>query len=51
VKYLLVTRPRGFVNALGARVDVRAVMRKQGVAFDDRGHASPAVGVSAFVRF
>jgi hypothetical protein len=51
VKYLLFSRPRGFVHAIGARVDVRAVVRAKGVAFDDRGHASPAVGASAFVRF
>jgi hypothetical protein len=51
VKFLLFSRPHGFVNAIGARVDVRAVVRKKGVAFDDGGHASPAVGASAFVRF
>jgi hypothetical protein len=51
VKFLLFSRPRGFLNAIGARVDVRAVVRKKGVAFDDGGHASPAVGASAFVRF
>jgi hypothetical protein len=51
VKFLLFARPRGLFNAAGARVDVRAVVRTEGVAFDERGHASPAVGVSAFVRF
>ena len=51
VKAFFVSRPRGFVNAVGARVDVRALVRRDGVAFDDRGHASPSVGVSAFVRF
>jgi hypothetical protein len=51
VKYVLFERQRGFVNALGARVDVRAVLRAQGVAFDEGRHASPALGVSAFVRF
>jgi len=51
VKLLLFSRPRGFLNAIGARVDVRAVVRKEGVAFDDRRHASPAAGASAFVRF
>jgi hypothetical protein len=51
VKAFFFSRPRGFVNALGARVDLRALVRTDGVAFDDRGHASPSVGVSAFVRF
>jgi hypothetical protein len=51
VKYLLFSRPRGFLNAIGARVDVRAVARMKGVAFDDGGHAAPAMGASAFVRF
>jgi hypothetical protein len=51
VKAIFVSRPRGLVNAIGARVDLRALVRTNGVAFDDRGHASPAVGVSAFVRF
>ena len=51
VKFLLWSRPGGFVNAIGARVDARAVVRMKGVAFDDGGHAAPAVGASAFVRF
>ena len=51
VKGFFVSRSRGFVNAIGARLDVRALVRRDGVAFDDRGHASPSVGVSAFVRF
>jgi len=51
VKVFLLSRPRGFINAIGARADLRALVRKDGVAFDERGHASPAVGVSAFVRF
>jgi hypothetical protein len=51
VKYFLFSRPSGFFNALGVRADVRALVRTKGVAFDDGGHASPAAGVSAFVRF
>ena len=51
VKGFFLSRPRGFVNGVGARVEVRALVRRDGVAFDDRGHASPSVGVSAFVRF
>jgi hypothetical protein len=51
VKYFFVSRPNGFVNAFGARVDVRALIRSDGVAFDEGGHTAPAVGVSAFVRF
>jgi hypothetical protein len=51
VKYLLFTRQSGWLKAIGTRVDVRAIVRTEGVAFDDRGHAAPAVGASAFVRF
>jgi hypothetical protein len=51
VKYFFFSRPGGFFNAFGARADVRALVRIKGVAFDESGHASPAVGVSAFVRF
>ena len=51
VKWLLFARPSGLVNAVGLRVDARAVVRRHGVAFDDGGHVSPAVGASAFVRF
>jgi hypothetical protein len=51
VKVLLFSRPRGFVNAIGARVDARAVVRRDGVSFDDRAHTAPAVGIAAFVRF
>ena len=51
VKWLLVARPSGLVNSVGVRVDVRAMVRRKGIAFDDGGHASPAIGASAFVRF
>jgi hypothetical protein len=51
VKFFFFSRPRGFVNALGARLDVRALVRTRGLAFDESGHASPAVGVSALMRF
>jgi hypothetical protein len=51
VKFLLFSRPRGFVNAIGARVDARAVVRRDGVSFDDLAHTAPAVGIAAFVRF
>jgi len=51
VKGFLVSRSQGFINGLGVRLDVQALVRRDGVAFDDRGHASPSVGASAFVRF
>ena len=51
VKWPFVERARGFVKGIGVRVDARAMVRRKGVAFDDRGHTSPAVGASAFVRF
>ena len=51
VKYLLFEHPRGLFKALGVRLDVRAVLRAKGVAFDDKAHAAPAFGAAAFVRF
>ena len=49
--YLLVSRPHFHTKGIGARVDVRALIRSKGVAFDGGSKTSPAVGVSAFVRF
>ena len=49
--YLLVSSPHRHTKGIGARVDVRALIRSKGVAFDGGGHTSPALGVSAFVRF
>jgi hypothetical protein len=51
VKVLLVSRSRSFFKGLGVRADARAIVRSKGVAFDEAGHASPAIGVSVFVRF
>jgi hypothetical protein len=51
VKYLLVSRPGSHLKGIGARIDVRAVVRQQGVAFDDGRHILPAVGASLFARF
>lgn len=51
VDYLLQAAGRGAVKATGLRVDMRSVWRKGGVAFDDRWHGAPAVGVSVFARF
>jgi hypothetical protein len=51
VKYLFVSRPGSHLKGIGARIDVRAVVRQQGVAFDAGRHVSPAVGVSLFARF
>jgi hypothetical protein len=48
---LLVTTPHFHTKGIGARVDARAVVRAKGVAFDGGSKTSPAVGVSAFVRF
>jgi hypothetical protein len=51
VKFLLFERPRGHVKALGARLDVRAVLRSKGIAFDTKAHAAPAIGFGVFTRF
>lgn len=50
VKYLLMSRPRG-LKGIGIRGEARALMRRKGVAFDDRFRASPVVAASIFVRF
>jgi hypothetical protein len=41
----------GALKATGVRVDGRALFRSNGVAFDDRWRAAPAVGASIFTRF
>lgn len=51
VKYLLFEHPRSRVKALGARIDLRALLRTRGVAFDDRLHAAPSLGAAIFARF
>jgi hypothetical protein len=51
VKVLLLSRSRSLFKGLGARADARAMVRSKGVAFDEAGHASPAIGASVFVRF
>jgi hypothetical protein len=39
------------LKATGVRVDARAVVRRDGVAFAGGAHTAPAVGGSFFVRF
>ena len=48
---LLVAGRHFHTKGVGARVDARAVIRSQGVAFDGGSKTSPAAGVSLFVRF
>ena len=50
VAYLLASRS-GWLKATGVRVDARAVVRRDGVAFAPGSHAAPSVGASLFVRF
>jgi hypothetical protein len=49
--YLLSSQPRFHTRGIGARVDLRAIRRSGGVAFDGGGRTAPAFGLSAFVRF
>jgi hypothetical protein len=49
--YLLISSPHFHTKGIGARIDVRALVRSKGVAFDGGSKTSPAAGVSAFVRF
>lgn len=51
VKYVLSKRSGGGIGALGVRGDIRAVVRRRGVAPDGGTHVSPAAGASLFVSF
>jgi hypothetical protein len=51
VKYLLVSHPTKPLKGVGARLDVRALVRSKGIAFDAGHFTSPAIGASLFVRF
>jgi hypothetical protein len=51
VSTLLVTARPFHTKGVGARLDVRAIVRSKGVAFDAGSTTSPSAGVSAFVRF
>jgi hypothetical protein len=51
IKYPLVQRNRGRLKSIGVRVDVRAVLRTRGLAFDAGVHTSPSFGASSYVRF
>jgi hypothetical protein len=51
VETLLKARRRFPGRGVGARADVRAVVRGKGIAFDGGSKTSPAAGVSVFVRF
>jgi len=51
VSAMLATRPHFHTKGAGLRFDVSALIRSQGVAFDDEAKTSPAAGVSVFVRF
>jgi hypothetical protein len=48
---LLVTGRHFHTKGMGARVDVRAMIRSKGITFDAGSTTSPAAGVSAFLRF
>jgi len=50
VAYLLASRS-GWIKATGVRVDARAVVRRDGVAFAAGSHTAPSLGASLFVRF
>jgi opacity protein-like surface antigen len=50
IKYLLASRPHR-LKGVGVRADVRALVRRKGVAFDTNLHTMPVVAASLFVRF
>jgi hypothetical protein len=51
VETLLASGRRFHTRGVGARAEVRALIRSKGVAFDTGSKTSPAAAVSAFVRF
>ena len=51
VKVMFASRDSGWWKGIGARVDARAVVRRQGVSPDDNAHTSLAVGASILFRF
>jgi hypothetical protein len=51
VTLLLGSGRQGWLKGTGLKVDARAVARAGGVAFDERPHVAPALGVSFFARF
>jgi hypothetical protein len=51
VKYVFSRRPGRRISAIGVRGDIRAVVRRKGVAPDGGTHVSPAAGASVFVSF
>jgi hypothetical protein len=51
MKYLLASRPTRQLKGVGVRVDVRALVRSKGIAFDAGHYTSPVIGASLFVRF
>jgi hypothetical protein len=50
-KLVLASRPRQILKVVGVRLDVRAIVRTKGIAFDGRRSISSAVGASLFARF
>jgi opacity protein-like surface antigen len=50
VNYLLMSRT-GLLKGIGIRGDLRATVRRKGVAFDNRAHTSPAAAATVFFRF
>jgi len=51
VLYVLSSHPGNRLKATGIRADVRAVILKDGVAFDGGRHTAPAAAASLFLRF
>jgi hypothetical protein len=49
--YLFASRPDQRMKATGIRLDVRAIVFKDGVAFDGGSHIAPTLAGSFFVRF
>jgi len=48
---LIASRGNAFVKTMGIRLDARALIRTNGIAYDDAARAAPVAGASFFVRF
>ena len=51
VVYPLTSRSAARLKAMGLRLEARALIRVNGVAFDSSAHLTPTAGASFFVRF
>src|SRR5262249_57367737 len=50
VAYPLTSQSGGWLKTMGLRLEARAIIRVNGVAFDSSAHVAPTAGASFFLR-